>query len=68
MNPENTVRTGSIIDMEQLMTRGQVRGALGRWRCGMSREDSHGDCATKGTGVEFNDSRPLFFSKRFWPT
>jgi ligand-binding sensor domain-containing protein len=28
MNPENAVRTGSIIDMEQLMTRGQVRGAL----------------------------------------
>ena len=28
MNPENRVRTGSIIDREQLMTRGQVRGAV----------------------------------------
>ena len=28
MNPENTVRTGSIIDWEQLMTRRQVHGAL----------------------------------------
>lgn len=28
MNPENRVRTGSIVDTEQLRTRGQVRGAL----------------------------------------